>query len=388
MFIYDNQINDIKFEISDDEKLHWFRISKIRGLDYQRIHKLICFFGNEQEFLFAKITDLKKAAMQLGFIDSLQNNLTAGYSREQIQEEYHALSKQQISFIIRRDSAYPKRIRQIEAAPYYLYYSGHLPEDRSPSLAIIGARNCTGYGKELTVCFSSIFAEAGIQIISGMANGIDSHAHRGALSVQGYTCAVLGFGLDQCYPKEHYYLKNSIKETGGLVSEYSQGTPGLKLNFPARNRLISALADGVLVVEAAGKSGTMITVDAALDQGRNIYVIPGRIGDPLSEGCNNLLKHGAKVVTEPMDIFEDYGIIQANANRNEKEKKSKIVLETEEQIVYANLDLYPKHIEELLILTRFSLEKLTEILFDLEQKNYIAQTVKNYYSISYRASES
>lgn len=366
-----------------DRELLWLWLAEIPGIDYHRINQLIHCFGDISDLYKAKDEVINRETRSLNFPEQITQSLLLRDMRK-LQQDYEAMLKKNIYFVTKEAKGFPERLRRMPESPNFLFYSGTLPKDEVPSLAVIGARNCSTYGKEIATCFSRIFAGLGIQIISGMARGIDGYAHVGALEADGYTCAVLGFGVDLCYPSEHRVLKKKILDHGAVISEYPPGTPGFRHNFPARNRLISGLADGVLVVEAAKKSGTLITVDFALNQGKNLYAIPGRIGDVLSGGCNELFKIGAKPVTEPDDILSDFSIQVVKEQKNEKNEKNKLTLETEEKIVYACLDLFPKHLEEIMSLTGFSIDRITRLLFSLELKEYIRQPEKNYYIISYR----
>ena len=193
--------------------------------------------------------------------------------------------------------------------PAALYALGCLPDPEKKSVAIVGARSCSAYGKKEAVRFAGVLAENGVQIISGMALGVDSWAHIGALEAGGMTVAVLGSGVDVCYPPSHEELYRRILESGGgILSEYDPGMPAMAHHFPARNRIISALADIILVVEARKKSGSLITASYALEQGKTIYAVPGRNGDPLSEGCNRLIADGAGVAWEPEILLEELGL--------------------------------------------------------------------------------
>lgn len=204
----------------------------------------------------------------------------------------------------RTDGAYPKRMSALRGMPKALYWRGSLPEEGKAAVAVIGARTCSPYGREMAQWFAGELAAAGVQIISGMARGVDGIAQRAALERGGKSFAVLGCGTDICYPKENKELYERLLAEGGIVSEHPAGTPPLACHFPTRNRIISALSDLVLVIEAREKSGTLITVDFALEQGRDVYVLPGRIGDSLSGGCNRLLRQGAGAALEPSDILE------------------------------------------------------------------------------------
>lgn len=226
-------------------------------------------------------------------------------SQYEPEQEYQKLLSQEIRFTCAGHESYPHLLAQIPDRPFGLYYRGRLPDARQPSLAIIGARNCSSYGSSMAQKFGRELAEAGVQIISGMARGIDGISQQTALENNGYSIAVLGCGVDVCYPSENRDLYQRLQQQGGICSEYVPGTLPQSMLFPPRNRIISGLADGVLVIEAKQRSGTLITVDMALEQGREVFALPGRVNEPLSEGCNRLLKQGASLVLDTRDILRE-----------------------------------------------------------------------------------
>lgn len=228
-----------------------------------------------------------------------------------------------IGYVFYGENAYPKKLKYIPDPPYGIFVKGHLPDEERPSVAIIGARACSEYGKIVAKEFAGKLAYYGVQIISGMARGIDSVSQGACLCAGGQTFAVLGNGVDVCYPEELCELYNQIGKNGGLLSTYAPGTPPVSANFPPRNRIISGLADVVLVVEARKKSGTLITVDMALEQGREVGIIPGRITDSLSQGCHDLIKQGATVIVDVeqlLEILEHSFKLQSLANKESSNK--------------------------------------------------------------------
>ena len=214
-----------------------------------------------------------------------------------------------IRVIRKTDPEYPERLRRYERMPDRLYILGELPSPEKKSIAIIGARSCSAYGRSEAMRFSRAMARHGVQVVSGMAKGVDSWSHIGALEEEGRTFAVLGSGPDVCYPPSHRTLYRHILETGGgILSEFAPGTPALPHHFPLRNRTISALSDIILVIEAKTRSGSLITVSYALEQGKSIYAVPGKNGDVLSEGCNRLIAEGAGIARSPDVILQELGV--------------------------------------------------------------------------------
>ena len=217
-----------------------------------------------------------------------------------------AMDKSGMRFVCIEDREFPDRLRKIPDPPYGLYYLGRCPSDNEPSVAVIGARSCTAYGLHEARRFSQAFAAAGVTVISGMARGIDSAAQTAAVEMGARSIAVLGSGADVCYPKSERALYENLIAHGTVLSEYPPGTGPDRTNFPARNRIISGLCDKLLVVEARKKSGTMITVSAALEQSRDVWAVPGRCTDVNSEGCNQMIFDGAGIALSPEFMIESF----------------------------------------------------------------------------------
>ena len=279
--------------------------------------------------------------------------------------------------ILALESAFPERLREIPDSPSCIYCKGRLPEKDEHTVGIIGARDGTDYGKAVARQLAGELSEYGISIISGMAYGIDSAAHLGALDAKGRTYAVLGCGVNICYPSVNYRLYQKIMENGGVISEYAPGAPPLPHHFVERNRLIAGLADILLVVEAKEKSGTFITVDRALEQGKQVFAVPGRITDPLSKGCNKLIREGAAVCLSKEDILECFSI------DSEKESTRRLSLEGEERKVFEALDLEKKHVDILSRELSMPLKSLYAILLQLELAGYCISESNAYYKRSF-----
>ncbi|MBP5495166.1 MAG: DNA-processing protein DprA [Lachnospiraceae bacterium] len=218
---------------------------------------------------------------------------------------YANLLRNNINWTHLNKADYPFRLKNIGDPPLMLFYKGRLPDEERPSVAIVGARECSPYGEKTAKMFARELSAAGIQIISGMARGVDGISQRGAISVGGNTFGVLGCGVDVIYPEDNRDLFEDILKDGGIISEFDPGTEPLRTYFPSRNRIISGLSDIVLVVEARKRSGTYITVTSALDQGREVFAVPGRITDALSDGCNNLIVAGAEIAVNSEAIIRD-----------------------------------------------------------------------------------
>ena len=219
--------------------------------------------------------------------------------------EYGRMTDRGIFFTAVGEEEYPGKLADVPDAPGALYYVGRLPKNDEKAIAVIGARNCSEYGRAMARQFGDILAGAGIQVVSGMARGIDGIAQQAVLNAGGYSLGVLGCGVDICYPRENRKLYEELIAGGGICSEYPPGTEPRAVLFPPRNRIISGMCDGVLVIEAKERSGTLITVDMALEQGREVYAVPGRTTDPLSKGCNRLIRQGAGIVVSPQELLQE-----------------------------------------------------------------------------------
>ena len=282
---------------------------------------------------------------------------------------------------------YPERMMPFSDMPEGIYVKGRLPRDDRPSAAIVGGRVCSAYGREQARRFAREMAASGVQIISGLASGIDAAAHEGALEGGGTTFAVLGCGVNICYPRENYPLMRKILgQKGGVLSEFPPGERPLAWHFPQRNRLISALADLVLVVEARKKSGSLITADFALEQGKSVYALPGRVNDSLSEGSNRLIAQGAGIAVEPSVLLEELGIsgrpplseTPGEPGNSAKRRTDRTFTEEERRILQA-LENGSRTLEELHQISRCPIPQLSSLLVRLQLDGVIQEEGKNTY---------
>jgi DNA processing protein len=275
------------------------------------------------------------------------------------------------------DPDYPPLLREIADAPPVLYVVGDLPStDRS--LAVVGSRHASSYGLATTARLTRELAEAGVVIISGMARGVDAAAHRAALTAGGSTIGVLGCGVDLTYPQENRALFLEMRSKGALISEFPMATPPAAENFPRRNRLISGLSRGVLVVEAAEQSGSLITARCALEQNREVFAVPGNITNRASRGSNSLIKQGAKLVAECSDIFEE--LPQLGKRRTAAGPGS--TLPPAEARVCALMDDGPCHIDELTVRSGLTVGELSAMLLRLELQGVILQLPGKIFTMS------
>lgn len=363
-------------ELNQKELELW--LAGILSIGPVKTNKLLEYFKTEEEIYKAGKTALLEVE---GITEKISDEIINKRKQVMIQREFEKMCEKEISLVSIHDREYPNKLKNIANPPYALFVRGRLPEENRVSIAIVGARNCSMYGKEMAFWFGKSLSNAGIQVISGLALGVDGCAHKGALSGKTSTFGILGNGIDICYPRENFGLYMSMQERGGIISEYGPGIPGRSFQFPMRNRIISGLCDGVLVVEARERSGSLITADLALEQGKEVFAIPGKIGDKLSEGCNNLVKSGAELVQSPKDILNNFHINQIFDHN--KMKKNDIFLDSMEKIVYANLSLVPMHLDEILRETNLLMSDVVGVLLKLELDGFVKQTAKNYYIQSY-----
>lgn len=349
-------------------------LSNIPGVGCKTIHRLLGQAGSAEEIYFLKKEQLEKLA---GLSDRQVLAITERKMDWDLEEKYAKLGENGTTFLSYEMDSYPEQLRNIVDAPYSLYVKGKLPDFSKKRVAIVGARMCSDYGKTMAERIAEKLACCGAEVISGMARGIDAYGHIGALKAGGDTFAVLGCGVNVCYPRTNQKLYESILAQGGIISEYPPDTEPIAQLFPARNRIISALSDVVVVVEAKERSGSLITADFALEQGKDIYAVPGRSTDALSQGCNNLIRQGAGILNSVEDFAKDLELcmkvdaVQENFN--------KLLLEKDESLVYACLSLRPKSMEDLLKKTGFPMPQLVDILQRLIQKDFITESFKNYY---------
>lgn len=300
-----------------ENKKYWIWFSLIKGLGCVRKNKLLKIYGTPEEIYKLSKSELLKID---GIGDETVKNIIEAKNEKILNYHIKYMKENNIDIIHIFEKSYPQILKQIYDAPVSLYIRGNKEILNGKNVGIVGCRDCTDYGKKTAKYFAyNLSKEKSINIVSGLAKGVDSYAHWGSVGANiecestkncgkkqvscGKTIAVLGNGLDMIYPKENIELANEIIRRGGtIISEYPCGTKPDKMNFPARNRIISGLSKGIIVIEAKEKSGTLITVDFALEQGRDVFVVPGNINSINSVGTNDLIRQGAKIVTSYEDV--------------------------------------------------------------------------------------
>jgi DNA processing protein len=286
-----------------------------------------------------------------------------------IKTQYSLLQKLRISVVPYYSSCYPQWLKRINHFPPVLFIRGTIIPEDEISIAVIGTRGATVYGKTIAENFAGEFAHAGITVVSGMARGIDTAAHQGVLQKNGRTIAVLGSGIDICYPPENKLLMEDIAQHGAIITEFTLGTPPLAQNFPKRNRIISGLAKAIVAIEAKEKSGVMNTVRWALEQNKDVFAIPGNIYAKTSLGTNRLIKEGAIPVTSAVEILELLGIQHTRVEREAKE----LLLSDEEQAIWNHLSYEPTCVDTLAEKLNQPTGHILNTLLNLEIKGLVKQ---------------
>ena len=369
----------------EEEMPYAYWLHNIKGVGNKGIRKLLKETGKPSRLFRLTKEQMLQMFVEKEKVFTKKAICHIAKSRDEwdVMGEYEKLKRKKIDFYPEFHPFYPKSLKEIPDAPWALYALGKLPEQEKMTVAVIGARECSAYGAYMAKELGKALAENGIQVVSGMARGIDSLSQQAAMAVNGGSAyGVLGSGVDICYPSSSKNVYENLKRKGGIISEYPPGTEPKSCNFPARNRIISGLSQAVVVVEAKEKSGTLITVDMALEQGREVYIVPGRVTDALSAGCNRLIKQGAAVLCSVeeflRELHEDYvNCICSSSIKTEKASGEKLGF-WEEKIL-ESIDFYPKTLQKVYDDTitaieegrSLELKKLVEVLVKLEKMGYI-----------------
>ncbi len=351
----------------EEDYMMW--LSRIEGLNRPKIERLLAYFSGSAEAIWnADLTELKAsgclssdaAARIQGQRDK---NILSGWIEE--------LELKEMRFISCLGEEYPSLLKNTDDRPLGLYIRGRLPDEEIERVGIVGARRCSEYGSIYAKKFAKELSEHNVCVVSGMARGIDSCAHKGALEGLAPTIAVLGCGADVCYPAENRELMNKILENGCILSEYPPLTPPKGYHFPQRNRIIAGLSNALVVIEAGEKSGSLITAEMAIDFGRDVFVLPGNINSPLSKGTNALIKDGAQLLDDVEDILLSLGIKFSESGKEEYIRKNLSALESDEKTVYDIMSLEPSGMDDIMMKTDIQVQSLQYILTMLEIKGYI-----------------
>lgn len=306
--------------VEDRENAYRYWLHNMPELGEKAVRLLIDKYKTAEALYHVPEEEVRKQLLAGGWRRKVVEKKMQAYSdfcrRWKVAENYERMLEQGINMVSIWENAYPEKLHKLSNPPLVLYYYGSLPDEKKCALAIIGARECSDYGAFTARAFGEQLGKAGVNVISGMARGIDGIGQEAAFRAGGRTYAVLGCGVDICYPSSNKELYRAIQENGGVISPFPPGTQPKKQLFPYRNSIVAGLSDAVLVIEARQKSGTWITVDMALEQGKDIYAVPGRLTDRLSDGCNMLIRQGAGIALAPEDIIAELFILK---NRQGKE---------------------------------------------------------------------
>lgn len=347
-----------------DLKQYWLGFNLVKGIGAVRLKRLLDVFGDLQSAWNASAEDLQSAGLTNKLIDNLVK-LRSEISLELIWDDIQA---QGIRLLTWEDEDYPKRLADVDNPPPVLYVRGELlPEDHW-AVAVVGTRRVTAYGRQVTERIAQTLARCGVTLVSGLARGVDGIAHQAVLDAGGRTLAVLGCGVDRIYPPEHRNLAEKIISNGAMISDYAVGTPPEAHNFPPRNRIISGLSMATVVVEAGIKSGALITANFAVEQGREVFAVPGNILSPTSKGTNKLIQQGAHPLLDPEEILET---LELRLISEQREARTVLPSDATEAQLFDLLSREPMHVDEIRAQIGMPIEKVTAALAMMELKGLV-----------------
>ena len=356
--------------LSDTERFYWLALYMTPGVGAIRFFQLLERFKTPQNVFQA-------SAAELGRIPRLPRKTVSALARfdwaGDVEKEIKHVRNRGLDLITYEDPVYPPRLKEIHNPPPILWVDGTIKEQDQVAVAIVGSRGATDYGRETSARLAGELATAGVSVVSGMALGIDSAAHRGALAVGGRTLAVLGCGVDVLYPRPNKDLFERIPEQGGMISEFRLGTQPEPGNFPVRNRIISGLSLGVVVVEAGSKSGSLITARNALEQNREVFAVPGRVASVKTRGTHALLKQGARLVETAQDILEEVAPQVEKKLKEPQPEKTEPKLEGEQRKIWEALHTEALHVDNIGRMVGLAPPQLAPLLLDMELKGLIRQ---------------
>lgn len=350
-------------------------LHSINGIGHQSLKKIKTEFGSFEKCFFSNRAQLSKSFFKESVIDSIVTIRQKKDPSVFLEE----IEKKGIEIVTIYESNYPEALRNIANPPILLYCRGNISIYQNFCIAVVGSRAATVYGKNVAYNLGKSLADYKIVVVSGMARGIDREAHEGALSNNGDTIAVLGSGIDVIYPWENKILYERICEKGLVMSEFPPGSSPEPGNFPMRNRIISGLSRGVVVVEARLKSGALITADFALEQGKDVFAVPGPIKSQASAGTNNLIKQGALMFSGIEDIIAEYPDLMPSPANTDYKQPELVLLDDKESVIIEHIGCEPCHFDSLLKITGFDIGQLSSILLDLELKGIVKLIPGNYY---------
>ncbi len=354
-----------------EDIFHWLALSLTHGVGSVLIKRLLDRFRTPEAVFRAPLKELLRIE---GMGERVAGEIQKGPSEKIVKRELSLLEKVGGRVVTLKDDDYPKRLKDIYDPPALLYLRGELRREDELAVAIVGSRKTSAYGREVTERIGKDLARHGVTVVSGMARGIDSVAHKGALQGGGRTIAVFGCGVDVIYPSENRNLCHQIIDQGAVLSEFPMGSPPEAGHFPRRNRIISGLSIGVVIVQASAESGSLITAGYALEQGREVFAVPGNIGAEGSRGTNQLIKEGAKLVESSEDILEE--VLPQWRREGEMAQRggdAVLALTEAEKCLYGLLDENPLHIDAIIRESQLDPGSVSSLLLNLELKGLISQ---------------
>lgn len=358
-----------------NDKPYWIGINLVKGIGAVRFRALLNYFGDAKTAWEANPNNLRAAGLSQKIVTKFVE------TRQQVNLEklWNEINAKGMKVITWEDAEYPARLREISQPPPILYLKGQITQEDAWAVAIVGTRRVTAYGRQVAEEVGSFLAQNGITVVSGLARGVDGYAHQAALNAGGRTIAVLGSGLDHIYPPEHRNLAAKIENAGAVITDYAPDTPPEASNFPPRNRIISGLSMATIVIEAGKTSGALITANFALEQGREVFALPGNIYAPQSKGPNKLIQQGAHPLLHPGDILEILDLTRISQQRTARQ--TLLADETETKLLEA-LSHEPRHIDEIRAQTGLAIEKVSSLLVMMELKGMVRHVGgMNYVSI-------
>ncbi len=352
--------------MSNNQRAYWVGFNLVKGVGAVRFQALLDTFGDAEKAWRAS----PAALMSAGLSQKIVANLVEIRSKVDPEKYWEGIQKRGFHVITWLDEAYPRLLKEVDQPPPVLYVLGELRPEDGWSVAIVGTRRVTAYGRQVAEEVAGLLARNGVTVVSGLARGVDAAAHQAALACSGRTIAVLGSGIDRIYPPEHRKLAERIVAQGAVISDYPPGTPPEATNFPPRNRIISGLSRAVVVVEAGETSGALITAKFAAEQGRDVFAVPGSINAPQSQGANRLIRDGAIPLLNPADVLKELDMTMVN-----EQQAARLVLpgDPTESRILGIVGREPIHVDEIRSLSGMPIEIVTATLTMMELKGMVRQ---------------
>lgn len=347
-----------------EDKKYWVGFNLVKGIGAVRFQQILNHFGDLSIAWHAPI-DIIKAS---GLPERVVKNFLTVREEINLDRYYESINENEINVLTLVDEDYPRLLKEIDQSPPVIYVRGNLLPEDDFAVAMVGTRRMTAYGQQVARDASIYLAGNGLTVVSGLARGVDALAHQHALNAGGRTIAVLGSGVDVIYPPEHRQLAEAIIENGALISDYPMGTKPEGINFPPRNRIISGLSLATIVVEAGERSGALITAEFAVEQGREVFAVPGNILSPASRGTNVLIQKGAYPLLSPQDVLDVLELSQVEAYKSAREV---LPSDTTEAKILTVLDYEPMHVDEISLEVGLAIEKVSAALTMMELKGVV-----------------